>query len=325
MSGGDFAETVSAVDADGAAASSRGNGYVHRLYSESLAEFGVPRLLPRCGGWVLERPIRGTKLRDAMGCYPLFSCRRWSDVKADLDEIGDELVSLVVVTDPFGDYSERDLHHAFGHLARPFKTHFVVDLTANPGGSVHPHHVRNARKSLSVLTVDRCHNPLDYVEEWMSLYANLIRRHHIRGIAGFSARSFDYLSRVPGTVVLRASEGDQTVGMMWWLVDANVGYYHLGACSEYGYERGASFALMWTAIDLFQAHGLGWLDLGGSTGQGDNAADGLSRFKRRWSNATRTAYLCGRIFDTECYKDLTATLGAPGSNYFPAYRHGELS
>ena len=57
-------------------------GYAHPAYAESLAEFGVPRLLPRSGGWILERRIESFPDRDAAGCYPLFSCRDWSRLRS---------------------------------------------------------------------------------------------------------------------------------------------------------------------------------------------------------------------------------------------------
>ena len=53
----------------------RGNptGYRSFEYANSLAEFGTPRHLARCDGWVLERTIAATSGRDATGSYPLFS------------------------------------------------------------------------------------------------------------------------------------------------------------------------------------------------------------------------------------------------------------
>ena len=81
-------------------------GYMHPGYVESLKEFGTPRALPRCRGWILERQIPGYPYHDAMGCYPLFACQDWSQLHLDLEEVGSELVSLALVTDPFGEYDE---------------------------------------------------------------------------------------------------------------------------------------------------------------------------------------------------------------------------
>jgi len=300
------------------------NGYAHAEYAASLAKYGSPRWLPGCNGWILERSIQGTPYVDAMGCYPLFSCRDWSHLRDDLENISDDLVSLVLVTDPFGDYTEETLRHTFRDLAKPFKEHFVVDLKAVTETFGHPHHQRNARKALKVASVEKCYDPSSCIEEWNNLYANLIERHEIRGIARFSKSSFARQLRIPGTVLLRAMNGRRVVGMTWWFISGCVGYYHLGAYSDTGYELRASFALFSRAIELFKAEGLRWLDLGAGVGFGNSATDGLSRFKRGWSTGTRTAYLCGRIFDRARYKQIVEAKGIQSMDYFPAYRTGDF-
>ena len=298
-------------------------GYATADYAASLVEFGSPRLLPRCEGWILERAIPGTAYRDAMGCYPLFACHDWSRLSDDIENLSDELVSLVLVTDPFGGYTKESLRSTFKDLVVPFKEHFLVDLVATPETFIHAHHRRNARKALEVILVETC-SAADSIEEWISLYANLVARHAIRGIARFSDLSFKLQSKVPGNVMLRATHKGQTVGMTWWFVSAGVGYYHLGAYSAAGYELRASFALFWRAIELFGKDGLSWLDLGAAAGVASDDQDGLSRFKKGWSTETRTAYLCGRIFDQNRYSQLVEAKGVAPADYFPAYRNGEF-
>jgi hypothetical protein len=68
-------------------------GYLHPGYAESLAEFGKPRPLPRCGGHLVAREIPNTDWMDAMGCYPLFYCRDWTRLREDLEGLCDRLVS----------------------------------------------------------------------------------------------------------------------------------------------------------------------------------------------------------------------------------------
>src|SRR5438093_1510186 len=72
-------------------------GYMHPRYARSHQEFGSPRELPRCRGWVLERPIPGFAYTDAMGCYPLFACQDWSQLHLDVEDLRNKLVSLVLV------------------------------------------------------------------------------------------------------------------------------------------------------------------------------------------------------------------------------------
>src|SRR5579871_6745056 len=72
-------------------------GYTHADYAASLTEFGQPRAMPASGGWILERPIAADSRRDGMGCYPLFNCREWRALPDDLQVLGRDLVSVVMV------------------------------------------------------------------------------------------------------------------------------------------------------------------------------------------------------------------------------------
>src|SRR5512137_863200 len=76
---------------------SASTGYLSSLYAESLAEFGDPLKLPQCGAWLLERSVSGSTQRDAMGCYPLFSCRDWSKLRQDVNLLAGRLLTLALV------------------------------------------------------------------------------------------------------------------------------------------------------------------------------------------------------------------------------------
>jgi hypothetical protein len=299
-----------------------GTGYLSPDYVAALGEFGAPRPLPRSGGWILERPVAGTHLRDAMGPYPLLACRDWTPLVADLDEIGGELVSLVGVTDPFGNYDEESLRRAFPDLILPFKDHFVVGLGPPPESFVASHHQRNARKALAQVDVVVA-SPGDADEAWVSLYSNLIARHSIQGIAAFSPASLRAQLKVPGATLFCAMKDDEMVGATLWYRQGQTAYYHLGAYSQDGYALKASFALFWRMLEHFTAAGLAALDLGGGAGLRQDEEDGLTRFKRGWSTGTRKAWLVGRIFDHEAYAALTRGRSTGEASYFPAYRSEE--
>ena len=106
------------------------NGYASEGYAISLSEFGQPRFLPMSEGWIQERLIQNSSQKDARAMYPLFSCNKWTHLPQDLDVLQQDsgLVSLVIVTDPFGDYDEGLLHYCFPDLVRPFKRHYLVDM-----------------------------------------------------------------------------------------------------------------------------------------------------------------------------------------------------
>lgn len=297
-------------------------GYLHPDYAKSLAEFGVPRELPKCKAWILQRPIPGSPYCDGMGCYPLFACHDWSELHSELDNLGKELVTLSLVADPFGEYDLTYLRKCFD-IVIPFKEHFVADLQHPMNVVVSSHHRYYALRSLRKVSVERCADPAQFVSEWVDLYTNLIDRHSLTGIKAFSKAAFAKQLSLPGTVIFRALHQGTTVGAVWYVHQGEVGYNHLSAFSPDGYRLRASYALQWCAIEYF-IDKLRWLDLGGGAGVKGNGRDGLSVFKRGWTTGTRTAYFCGRIFDEEKYSELVKAKGISVADYFPSYRRGEF-
>lgn len=304
------------------------SGYAHETYATSFADLGMPRRLPECGGWLIVRAIPGedtevSGLLDAMGCYPMFSCLDWTGLTCDLAAVGRDLISIAMVTDPFGNYTEPQLRDCFPDLFRPFKDHFVVDLRQPRCRPISDHHRRNVVKAHRHVQVERCQEPERVAGVWAELYEGLIARHHVRGLAAFSPAALTRQLQVPGAVVFRADDSGATIGITVWYTNARAGYYHLGAYSDAGYRAGASFALFDEALKYFAEIGLDWLDLGAAPGLDSDGRDGLSRFKRGWATGTRPVYLCGRILDRPTYAALAESRGVSGTTYFPAYRDGE--
>lgn len=298
-------------------------GYLHPNYAESLAEFGTPRQLSESGGWILERQIPGFPDYDAMGCYPLFCCQDWSKLQVDLEELDTDLVSLALVTDPFGSYDLAHLKRCFD-IVVPFKEHFIIDCSQPVNNIVSKNHRYQARKALKKVCVEKCKEPTQFLDEWVDLYSNLVQRHDLKGIQTFSKRAFAKQLQLPGMVMLRAIYKATTVGILLSFIQGDVGYAHLIASNEKGYKLGCSYALFWKAIEYF-ADKVRWLTIGGGAGVKSDSKDGLSFFKRGWSTGTRTTYFCGRIFNQERYDEVVKIKGLPATDYFPAYRQGEFT
>jgi hypothetical protein len=299
-------------------------GYAHPAYAASLAEFGEPILLPRSGGWLIRRPIKGSdESWDAIGPYPMFECRKWGHLEDDLSRLADDLVGVVVVPDPFGSFDERGLRSIFDRV-HEFKTHFVADLRYPPEEFVRKSHQYHARRSLRSVVVDVCENPLDQLDDWMHLYEHLARRHGITGMRAFSKSAFEQQLRIPGLVMFRARAGDSTVGLDLWYVQRDVAIAHLAAFSDLGYRLRTSYATKWTALKHFGSR-VRWMNLTGISGNGSIKWDGLADFKSGWSTDTRTTYLCERILQPEAYNRLSAERNPLGQSYAPSYRAGESS
>jgi GNAT acetyltransferase-like protein len=298
-------------------------GYMHPKYAQSHHEFGVPRELPRCQGWIIERRIPGFAASDAMGCYPLFACRNWSQLLVDIENLGDQLVSLALVTDPFGDYDESYLRRCFPDLAVPFKEHYVVDLEKPQTEGVSRRHRKEARRALRHVSVQVHPDPPGFLDTWMRLHSHLIAKHNVKGIAAFSRSAFADQLATPGTVALSASYLGEPVAATLYIVHDDVAYGHILGCTDIGYEQSALYALISFAIDHFSGS-LRWLDMMGVPGGQDAGSEGIRRFKQGWTHETRTAWLCGRILNRARYAEIVDATGTRTARYFPAYRDGEM-
>jgi hypothetical protein len=300
-------------------------GYAHPAYAAAVADGRVLRRLPRSGGALIEREIGDEGYRDAMGPYPIFACADWSGLDQDLSELADHLVSVAVVADPFGEWTEDILRACFPDVLVRFKEHFVVRLGADPLGHLRAHHRRNIAAGRRGVEVEMVDDLAGFAAEWEALYRRLVVRHRIRGLSDFSARSLTAQLLVPGMVALRArrSRDEETVGACLWYEHGDVAYYHLAAYAPAGYELRASYALFAGALELFAARGLAWASLGAGAGvdAGGVPEDGLSRFKRGWSTGTRVAWFGGRILRPDVYDRLA---GPSRGRWFPAYREGEI-
>ncbi len=299
-------------------------GYAHPKYAAAFSEWGTPTRLSFSQADVLLRQIDATGESDAMGLYPLFCCGDWARLGDDLSSLGQRTVSITVVTDPFGEYDEALLRRCFPDLCRPFKEHFIIDLRLDPAEFICAHHRRNVTLAKQDVLVERLRSPMVVFEEWLKLYGNLCERHKIAGMQAFSRASFEAQFSVPGLVAFRASVRGEAAGIVLWYVDGQVAYYHLGAYNDLGYESRASFALFRESIDFFRGERVNWLGLGAGAGLQGDSTDGLSRFKAGWSTGTRTAYLCGRIFDRNTYDVLSGACASPQETFFPRYRAGEF-
>jgi hypothetical protein len=293
-------------------------GYTSPSYVASLAEYGRPVRLPKSGGFLLERNIPGTFEHDAMGPYPLFCCREWSSLPADFANLKGRVVTVVLVTDPFGRFDPVSLAPAFSHGLVRYKDHSVIDLEVPLDQTACQHHRRNARKALLGLTVEKITDPVQFVDTWCGLYAELIARHELTGISRLSREAFEAQLATPGLVAVRAIDHDcSTVGMVLWYCQRDVGYYHLAAYSPEGYAKKASYALFWASAELLRGR-LRWLNLGAGAGVTSDGSDGLTRFKRGWSPLLRATYLGRHVVCSKRYAELCR--GRPETDFFPAYR-----
>jgi len=300
------------------------NGYNHTEYARSLQEFGLPRKLQNCNGWVIERKTPDGSFTDAMGLYPFFVCEDWSNLIGDLEALSRDVICVYMVTDPFGDFDLQLLQEYFQDAFRPFRQHYIVDLKMpieEIGGKRRRKH---ARKALNKLDMEIVEEPSTQIDDWVNIYDYLIKKHDITGIRAFSRESFLRQFCVPGTIMIKAIYSGRTVGAQIYLQQGDVVHAHLGACTQDGYDLDATYALDFYSFQYFRDKAR-WVDLGGGVGLSNDGLDGLSQYKSWWATNTRQTYFCGRIYNYEKYQALMRSRNIPATHYFPAYRLGEFS
>lgn len=298
-------------------------GYRDPAYVQSLAEYGVPRKVSNADGWVIERAVPGEGLRDAMGPYPLFSCRDWQGLSEDLRELRNAgLVSLVLVTDPLLTPEDQRVFRHFD-VARPFKTHYLAALDCPLEEIVSRHHRYYVRRAARVLEVDIPEVPLDYLDEWVELHEHLQTRHRIVELRAFSRTAFAGLLAMDGVAMLRVLLHGRIVGGMIVVMQGDIAYPHVASYSSDGYRLGASYLLYWETLRYCRERAR-YVNWGGGVGQDVSESSGLVRNKLGWSNVKRQSFLLGAVLDRGNYAMLNEHRATHDSAYFPAYRTGEF-
>jgi GNAT acetyltransferase-like protein len=299
-------------------AARRSQCYASEAYAAAFGPPYRPCAVPEWGTSVLLRPIGESGREDAMSCYPrtvLSPEPRLADGLARLKDAG--AVSVTLALDPLS--VSPGLAEVF-HVARPFKTHFIVDRQqgAPQFSKHHRYKIRRATRASSSHKVSLA----NHLARWVELYAALVVRHDIVGIQRFSNEYFAALAALPGLSTYAAVIDQHIVAMSLWLREGEHAHFHLAAADDEGYRAEATYLLHAAAIeDLRDCR---WLDLGGTAGTGDDASSGLARFKRGFANTTADAWLCGHVLDESAYRALSREL--PATTYFPAYRQpGQLS
>lgn len=300
------------------------SGYQSAHYAATLSWLGSPQHLTKSGGYVLIRSIPSTEFSDAIGCYPFFSCQHWRHLREDIANQLQHVVSVTIVTDPFGEDSHAELAGCFDFVV-PFKRHAIVHLgdMERPPSAHHQRRLVAARKQV---VVTREEHPVAIAKVWVQLYAHLSARHKMSALAAFPPHALEKQLAVPGIRVFRGNLGEQTACVTLWYVQGDVAYYHLGASSADGYRASASYAVFDAAFAALAQEGVRMVDLGAGP---DNATrptteslvSGLERFKMGWASETRDVFLCGRIVQRNVYDELTQGRGRAKRAYFPSYRN----
>jgi hypothetical protein len=289
--------------------------YSTSLYAFSLSDPDSTIEVPEWGCFVHRRAIPGSPLYDAIGTYPAAPLSANADIAGGLRRLArHHLVSIVLVPDPYyGLGLNRARLGASFEVCRPFKTHFVVEMSKRL--DISKHHRQMVRRASRVCAVELV-RLADHLNAWCDLYSGLIDRRAISGTPNFSRTYFSALANVDGLRTWAAFCDDGLVAMALWLRHDTIAWLHLMAANDVGYRTGASYALVAAALEHYADTEV--VNLGGNAGIVDSISDGLSFFKRGFANSTATSHLCGAVLAPREYAELTSLRS--GIDYFPSYR-----
>jgi hypothetical protein len=226
------------------------------------------------------------------------------------------VVSIVFVVDGLFSPPVDLLRQAFT-FARPFKTHYLVDQSAEKYWPCKHHRYeirRAAQRGVEVRIVPL----LDILDAWTALYDGLIVHRNIEGVQRFSRESFEVLDQCEGISTVAAFIGRDLVSCHLWVRYGDIVWSHLAASNERGYASRAAYAVYDESIRHFSGC---LINLGGAVGTSDVADEGLARFKAGFSNRSNIAHLVGAVLDPGTYQNLCTEHGnASVGDYFPSYR-----
>lgn len=294
--------------------------YSSEKYSKSLFHMGRAVEVPEWGTCVIARPVPGGR-EDIIGCYPLSIMKPDSDLDAGLARLrAGGFVSAVMILDDFHRPSIEALEHTF-NLFRPFKTHFLHrgPLANYKPGKDHRYKINRANRTVTTRPIELA----DHIDAWIALYDGLTDRHNLSGMHVFPRRGYEMLARLPGVHTIGGFIDEEMVACHIWVMHAGRVHSHLTASNALGYANRAAYAVSDASVKYFADADI--INFGGGAGLGNDASDGLTQFKRGFSNDQAQSYICGAILDRAAYRELSGHDDVAENEYFPAYRNPALT
>lgn len=292
--------------------------YSQLQYAESLSQIGKAFHVPAWGTSVLLRKINETEI-DATGVYPIAAIRPNANFEDGLAYLREhKLISIVLVVDDFHRPALKSMQKQCD-LFKKFKTHYLYrpELGKLEYDRHHRYEIKKAFKNVQVKKLAL----KNFLPEWKDLYQNLIQKQSLKGIHLFNDEHFSLLSEAQGVDTFSAWIENELVSCHIWVQNNGFAHSHLAASSTLGYQTSAAYAVNAAAIEHYANFKV--VNFGGGAGFNDSLHDGLSKFKRGFSNAVASAHLLGIILNHEKYDKLVNEKQVRVDNtleYFPAYR-----
>jgi hypothetical protein len=298
------------------------NLYTNQEYINTLKNIGDAFVIPNLNLTCVTRPIPNDKdVYDIIGPYPFII---FDDVENELPQIRSVMekfdnnfvtLSLVLL---FMDVKkiQKAIKMEFDYFSF-FKTYYSVkhSLLLPTLNSNNRRNIIKARQHF----VFEFNNRKDNVEEIFEIYRNNVQVKSLDRTHAFSLEHFKFIMQFDDNIVSVVKNKNVIESFYIWVKVSDKLYnHHLSGSTYVGKTNGASHLCLWESIKHFHKNEKDLL-LGSNSGSTNEPNDGLSRFKKSYSNFEASTYVCGIILNKGIYDHLN--MGIDKSlNYFPLYR-----
>jgi|694.fasta_scaffold34223_8 hypothetical protein len=298
------------------------NLYVDYEYLNTLKNIGDLFILPNLGLPCLMKPIPYEReIYDIIGPYPFILFEdienELPQVKSATNKFDNNLVTLSLVTLFMDTQKIQKVTNMQLDYFSFFKTYYSVKHSL-PLPILNDNNRRNIRKARKDSTFI-FNNKKDNIAEIFEIYRSNVQVKSLDATHAFSLEHFKFVIQASGTIVSVVKNGNSIESFYIWVKVTDKLYnHHLSGSTNIGKKNGASHLCLWESIQHFHKNEKSLL-LGSNSGSTNLPNDGLSRFKKSYSNFEASTYVCGIIFDKSIYEQLN--MGMDKSlNYFPLHR-----
>lgn len=296
--------------------------YVNYEYINTLNNIGEPYKLPNLDLTCVKRLIPNEEdVYDIIGPYPFII---FEDIENELSQINstvkkfkDNAITLsLILLFMDAEKIQKVIKMNLDYFSF-FKTYYAVRHSL-PLPILNTNNRRNIMKARKNLMFEFI-NKKDDIEEIFEIYRNNVQTKSLDATHTFSLEHFKFIIQFNDTLVSVVKHNNVIVSFYIWVkVGEKLYNHHLSGSTNIGKKNGSSHLCLWESIQYFHKNKTDLL-LGSNSGSTNDPDNGLSRFKKSYSNFEASTYICGIIFNERMYDQLN--MGIDKSlNYFPLHR-----
>lgn len=159
------------------------------------------------------------------------------------------------------------------------------------------------------------------IEKFESLYNSTMKKNNASEFYFFDKLYYKNLLSQKAIKLYEIIIEDEVVAMGFFMLDDELGHYHLSANTAMSYKNNSNYALLHHLFLIAQEEGIKYFILGG--GSTSSKDDTLFKFKKKFSKELKPFYISGKIYNGciyEKYNKIWREQSSEDIKYFLKYR-----